>query len=272
MGHIHSTYYKTLLFLTLISFILVLFGFFASMLVGEEGLYIIHVPYLLFIVILILDCIYTWGVLETIVFFTSSFIIGLIFEIISVFYGIPFGKYYYTDVIPLKIFGIVPWSIPVYWFVVTYTAFSIVNYITNFRFMEGNLPVGITLTSILDGICSVSWDLLMDPVMVNVVHVWVWETKGIYFNIPLSNFIGWVVVAFIITVLYKIFTVKSVKNDPRLTHVPVVIYFELWLVMTIISINSGNLLFLPLGTFAMMTFVSLYVYKFLRERERKSYS
>ncbi len=44
-------------------------------------------------------------------------------------------------------------------------------------------------------------DLLLDPLATSV-EAWTWAEKGIYFGIPLLNFIGWFAVAMVIYLAY----------------------------------------------------------------------
>ena len=47
-----------------------------------------------------------------------------------------------------------------------------------------------------------AWDLSLDPLMVASGH-WVWDVKGVYFGVPLQNFWGWWLTAFIVFIIYQ---------------------------------------------------------------------
>ena len=53
-----------------------------------------------------------------------------------------------------------------------------------------------------------SFDLIIDPVSVNVMGAWEWESSGIYYGIPLSNFIGWFLTSILAMIILLIFKPK----------------------------------------------------------------
>ena len=225
--------------------------------------FLLHLPYLLIIFIALLDAAYSWGLKRALAFFTSAFIIGLLSEIIGVLYGVPFGRYHYTVEVG-KIFGIVPFDIPIYWFVITYVSFSMNNKIFQVDHKERNYTYAVPLISLLDGFCATAWDLIMDPVMVNILNVWVWEEGGEFFNIPMSNFLGWILVAALISLTYRIIVIKTARSSMvSYTNVSAIVYFELWLTMVIIAYHANHLEYLPIGTMMMFTFLIILIIKSL---------
>ena len=68
-----------------------------------------------------------------------------------------------------------------------------------------------------------AWDLLMDPMMV-AWGMWVWDHPGAYFGIPWGNFLGWLLVAGLITVVIR---PRDLPIAPLL-----LVYTITWLLMT----------------------------------------
>ena len=56
--------------------------------------------------------------------FVITSVIGFLAEVLGTSTGFPFGKYYYTDFLGPKVFG-VPEVVPLIWFVIAYLTFSI---------------------------------------------------------------------------------------------------------------------------------------------------
>jgi len=242
--------YLSLLVLVAVGLNLVLVLFFGSFLQVLE-----HVPYILLLIIPVIDATYVYGRKKAVLFLGLGFCIGLVAEIMGVLYGLPFGKYHYT--LPVfKLFNIVPLDIPLYWFVITYVSFSINNSVLKLESGKDLDIKAIPLVSVLDGICAMAWDLVMDPVMVHIVKAWTWDSGGEFFDIPLSNFVGWVFVAFLISLTYRF---VSRNDEYKKTHIPAIVYFELWFAIAVIILHSGHLEFLPLGTIVMFIFLILYV-------------
>jgi putative membrane protein len=54
--------------------------------------------------------------------------------------------------------------------------------------------------ALLSGLALTAWDLYLDPQMVER-NLWIWDQPGAYFGIPLVNFVGWVLVSSLLTLL-----------------------------------------------------------------------
>ena len=185
---------------------------------------------------------------NSILFATISFSIGLIAELAGTIYGIPFGKYYYTDVLPLKIFGLVPLTIPLMWMSLSYIAYSTTNIMVT-------RPQSVLLLSSLDGLCLVAFDLLADPVAVGF-GLWVWINESPYYGIPLSNFLGWFLVTFTITSIYRLMR-KGVTEFDRSAYIPTVCLFLLVLNTALNALYLGYFKLVVTGSLATAPFILL---------------
>ena len=105
--------------------------------------------------------------------FAVAFSFGLAVEWTGKTTGFPFGVYEYTAPGP-SLFG-VPLLVPLGWWAIGF--------------------IGLTLTSPrtkiwLAPLAIVAWDLGLDPLMVKK-GFWQFEAGGFYYDVPLSNFLGW---------------------------------------------------------------------------------
>jgi uncharacterized membrane protein len=110
---------------------------------------------------------------------------GLAVEALGVATGVPFGTYAYTDSLGAKLLG-VPVVIPLAWTMMGYPAYVVGRHITTHSVL-GPLAAGAALAT---------WDLFLDPQMVDAGH-WTWAPAAgpHLLDIPVGNFIGWLVVA-----------------------------------------------------------------------------
>jgi len=109
---------------------------------------------------------------------------GLLVEAIGVRTGIPFGDYDYADSLGAKALG-VPIVVPLAWTMMAYPALLVARRVTR-RPLTGALLAGAALAS---------WDLFLDPQMVDAGH-WTWSASGPHLTgIPVSNYLGWFLVA-----------------------------------------------------------------------------
>jgi putative membrane protein len=111
---------------------------------------------------------------------------GLAVEAAGVATGFPFGGYAYGDALGWKLLG-VPLLIPLAWTWMAWPAWLVAG-----RLAGGPARVAVA------GLGLASWDLFLDPQMV-AERYWVWHDPrpalpGVP-DIPVSNYVGWFVVA-----------------------------------------------------------------------------
>ena len=104
-------------------------------------------------------------------------------ELLGTFTGLPFGPYSYGTLLGTRILGLVPWVIPLSWFMMLYASLGIAV-----RMRRGRIG-----TVVAAALGLVAWDVLMDPAMSAVFPFWSWHVEGVYFGMPLVNWLGWFV-------------------------------------------------------------------------------
>ncbi len=116
---------------------------------------------------------------------------GLLVEAVGVHTGIPFGAYAYTGSLGWKLSG-VPVVIPLAWTMMAYPALLVGREISPHP-VKGPLVAGAALAS---------WDLFLDPQMVDAGH-WVWAPGNgpALMGVPVSNFAGWLLVSVLMMAL-----------------------------------------------------------------------
>lgn len=134
--------------------------------------------------------------------------VSLLFESVGVATGWVYGPYHYTDSLGPKFLGLVPYLIPVAWFMMSYPSFVIADWLVP---QKTKAWLRILLVAAVGAVVMTAWDVVMDPVMVSGGH-WVWDVNGAYFGIPLQNFLGWLVTVFTAYGLYLLIA----RRLPRL--------------------------------------------------------
>jgi putative membrane protein len=56
-----------------------------------------------------------------------------------------------------------------------------------------------------------AWDLSMDAIWSTLDRAWIWRNGGMFFGVPLSNFVGWYFTAFL---FYLAFAIYCRRNPP----------------------------------------------------------
>jgi putative membrane protein len=118
-------------------------------------------------------------------FLAASF--GLLAEIHGVRFGMIFSPYQYTGVLQPRILG-VP--------LVMFSAWMVL--VASTQQLFSRFPWPIWLHSLISAAWMTSIDLVIDPLAANQLAYWQWEQDGAYYGIPLHNFIGWLIVSFLI--------------------------------------------------------------------------
>jgi uncharacterized membrane protein len=173
------------------------------------------------------QCFYEFGGRRTILFLVISSIIGFGFEVLGTSTGFLFGKYYYSNLLGEKVLG-VPIVVPLAWFVITYITFSLAlpKYSENKRYQHDALNFSkakirsFAIPIILSSFGTVAWDLMIDPMFSNLSPpYWTWEispsTPQLY-TVPLSNFLGWFVVALLVLTTFVVFLKYGSKGSTKL--------------------------------------------------------
>ncbi|MFW9964700.1 MAG: carotenoid biosynthesis protein [Candidatus Sifarchaeia archaeon] len=182
-----------------------------------------------------------WGLI-LIVFFG---IFPIIVEAIGITTGLPYGEFYYSDWMGFKIFGLVPWSV----------AFAFAPLIFGSLTISTKLVKDWKLQIILSATILVLVDMVLDPAAV-VLSIWVWLTPGPYYGIPITNYTGWFLTAFIASlILYQ--TVRRINGDQFMIPIDVTsslfISLAFW---TGFSLWTG--LLIPLGIGLILTIIIAY--------------
>ena len=128
----------------------------------------------------------------------SVFIISLFFESIGVATGLVYGPYHYTLKLGPLFLGLVPYLIPVAWFMMSYPSLVLAEWLVPSGWKRNSRLLAI---SAVGGLIMTAWDTVMDPIMVAGGH-WIWDVKGAYYGIPLQNFWGWWLTVFISFIVF----------------------------------------------------------------------
>lgn len=120
---------------------------------------------------------------------------GAVAESISLRTGFPFGHYYFTEVMGPKILQ-VPFFLALAYLGIGYVSWILALLILGYldKPITGARVLALPL---LASSIMLSWDLSMDPNWSTLDHVWTWQQGGAYFGVPLTNFFGWFLTAYL---------------------------------------------------------------------------
>lgn len=188
----------------------------------------------------------TLGVWHWLTFMVPAIVLSLGSELLGTSTGFPFGHYRYLSGLGYKIAGLVPFTIPLSWFYVGFSAYIIAR-----AALENRLPSWLSATGAIafGSLLLTSWDFVLDPAMSQTtVHFWVWEQPGAFFGMPYRNFIGWLgtgaLFMFVATLLWK---VKPVNLPRTRLGLPLAVYLGNFAFAAIMSAAGGFYIPVSLG-------------------------
>ena len=146
-----------------------------------------------------------WGLNNTVFFFLLGFIISLSGEIIGSKTGIVFGgKYTYAPKYTSgPMIAGVPLLIPVAWTGIIYMSLNFSTLITAKDFPE-SMSIPVIKLIVLASVFTMLLDMILDPIAVDEKR-WQWNVPGVYYGVPILNFVSWFGNSLIILVVFAKF-------------------------------------------------------------------
>jgi len=139
-----------------------------------------------------------WGMRTAVRAFALTALLSWAAEWMGSHTGLLFGAYHYTALLQPQILG-VPLLIPIAWFMLLPPSWVMAQQILGSRLQDWR---GRVIAAALSAFALTAWDLYLDPQMV-ARGFWVWAQPGGYFGIPWSNYVGWFVTAFVMTLIIR---------------------------------------------------------------------
>ncbi len=160
-----------------------------------------------------------WGAAATLRAAGLIFALSLAAEVIGSQAGIPFGAYSYSDTLQPQILN-VPLQIPLGWLMMLPPSWAVAQAIADRINPRWEFPAFDGLSAL----AMTAWDLFLDPMMVTW-EMWVWDNPGSYFGIPWLNYLGWLVVSALVTIIIR---------PGKLPVAPLlIIYTAMWLLESV---------------------------------------
>jgi putative membrane protein len=108
-------------------------------------------------------------------------IYALLFETIAVKTGVPYGNFGYGGLLGPKLFDAVPATVVIAWTPLVLGILAVLQTIKPLWKQALLATLGLVVI-----------DMVLDPAAVHI-GFWSWVTPGLYYGVPLINFVGWAI-------------------------------------------------------------------------------
>jgi uncharacterized membrane protein len=122
--------------------------------------------------------------------------IGGVSESLSLRTGFPFGNYFFTDVMGPKILQL-PVLLVLAYLGIGYCSW-VVSVLISRQVGKPISGVQLVMVPMLAAGVMLAWDLAMEADWATVDRAWIWIDGGRWYGVPLSNFLGWYLTAYLI--------------------------------------------------------------------------
>ena len=151
-------------------------------------------------------------------------ILPVLVEGLAVWTGFPYGRFEYGSRLGWLLFDLVPPTI----------SFAYLPILLCSLYVSSQYSQNIVHFSILTSIFNLLVDLVIDPAAVHI-GFWTYTEGGIYFGVPLSNFLGWIITGTIYSAIFYLISGKESLPLPSGTSVSLIWILSFWTGYLLIS-------------------------------------
>lgn len=159
-------------------------------------------------------------------------IFSMAIETVGVLTGFPYGQFTYGERLGAKI-GVIPWTVSFGWVPLVIAAWALTEmYLKKLSTVKKSMAGAAILTI---------FDLVLDPGSA-ALNFWQWTSEGIYYTVPVSNYLGWLFSGFI----GMLIIIKILKDETPHRYLLLTAFFGniFW---TSIALMEGMLIPLVIG-------------------------
>ena len=137
-------------------------------------------------------------------------IVTFTMENIGVATGYPFGRYHFEVGSNLMHVGSIPIIVGPLWFGMGYFSWIVAGTLLGGIYQGLKRKFEIVALPLVAAFVMAQWDVVMDPPEATISKVWLWHDGGADFGVPLSNYLGWLLTAWL---FYQGFAIYLSRRD-----------------------------------------------------------
>lgn len=168
-----------------------------------------------------------------------AFALGI--ETFALLTGFPYGRFTYGDDLGFKLFGLTPWTVGLAWSPLFLGAIAVATSLRQNRWQR------VAIATVL----MIVTDLVLDPGAVAMGY-WQYEQGGLYFGVPFSNYIGWIVSSSLAAFLFLTLDTKTNSTPDTTGAISLVWIVAFW---TAVCTTSGRFIPAAIGLLGIVLLI-----------------
>lgn len=119
--------------------------------------------------------------------------------------GIPFGHYHFEVGSNFLHIGVIPVIVGPLWFGMGYFSWIVAGILLGRTGPRSSGRFEILARPVVAAFVMAQWDVVMDPPEATISQAWIWHDGGGDFGVPLSNYLGWLLTAWLFYQAFAIY-------------------------------------------------------------------
>ncbi len=189
---------------------------------------------------ILLACVHAalyYGWEDALALFSICVVITFAVENVGSATGLPFGHYHFEVGAGLPHIGLIPIIVGPLWFGMGYFSWIVAGALLG----TGARPNGkfeLLVWPVVAAFVMTQWDVVMDPPMSTISKAWIWHDGGAHFGVPLPNYAGWLLTAWLFCQAFAIL-LDQTREVSRTAAEPAAFERTLRLVAILLYLGSG---------------------------------
>jgi uncharacterized membrane protein len=146
-----------------------------------------------------------YGFRHMLALFSICVVTTFAIENLGVATGFPFGHYHFEVGADLPHIGAIPVIVGPLWFGMGYFSWRLACILLDGADRRLDRNVNLIALPIVAAFVATQWDMVMEPGAATIGKAWIWHDGGAIFGVPLSNYFGWLLTAWLFFQMFALY-------------------------------------------------------------------
>jgi uncharacterized membrane protein len=147
----------------------------------------------------------TYGLRHMLALFAICVATTFAIENLGVATGFPFGNYHFEVGANLPHVGTIPVIVGPLWFGMGYFSWRLASILLDGADRRLDRNFNLIALPIVAAFVVTQWDMVMEPPAATIAKAWIWHDGGAVFGVPLSNYFGWLLTAWLFFQMFALY-------------------------------------------------------------------